>query len=283
MRLPAVSGVFYPDDRESLKECIKGCFFSGFGPGSLPVRPKKNSLNNSLKGIIAPHAGYAYSGPCAAYAYKAVAEAEKPDLFIILGLSHSGFDSCIGLDDWKTSLGTAKVDKGFGKLLADYGIPVNEAAHAGEHSIEVQLVFLQFLFDDFRFVPVIVSDDFRKVAGALMKALKHAKKKAVIIASSDFTHYGAGYGYIPFKDDIKKRMHALDAGAIRTIKSIDTNGFLEYLHKTGATVCGRHAVAALLECVMPAKAKLLKYYTSADISGGDYSCAVGYASIAFLP
>ncbi|MBW3001659.1 AmmeMemoRadiSam system protein B [Candidatus Woesearchaeota archaeon] len=276
MRNPVVSGAFYPDNAESLKQSIKDCFLSDFGPGKLPEKREK-----SIKGVIVPHAGYVYSGPCAAYCYKEISESHSPDIFIILGLSHSGFPSCLSLEDWRTPLGTASVDKDFGKLLIENGILQDEQAHANEHSIEVQIPFLQFILKDFKFVPIIVSEDYKQVAGAILKALKQSNKKAVIIASSDFTHYGADYGFAPFTEDIKEKMHKLDAGAIKQIKKLDAKGFLDYIDKTGATICGRYPIACLLECIKPAKAELLKYYTSADISKSDYSVSVGYAAILF--
>ena len=279
MRNLVVAGAFYASDASALKKQIKDCFLSDFGPGKLPEKGKKQYI----KGVIVPHAGYSFSGPCAAHSYKAIAEAEKPDLFIILGFSHSGFGSSVSLEDWNTPLGVAKIDKEFGRLLIESGIPQDEYAHAHEHSIEVQLPFLQFIFSDFKFIPVMVSDDYKKVADTLIKALKQAKKKAVLIASSDFTHYGSDYGYVPFEDDVKKKMYALDAGAIEKIKKVDAKDFLSYINKSGATICGKNAISSLLECIKPAKAELLKYYTSADIYDGDYSTAVGYAAIAFWP
>jgi len=278
MRCPVVAGAFYALDADELKNQIKACFLSKFGPGKLPKKDKKQGL----KGVIVPHAGYSFSGPCAAHSFKAIAEAEKPDLFIILGFSHSGLGSSISLEDWQTPLGIAKVDKDFGKRLVEAGIPQDELAHANEHSVEVQLPFLQFLFDDFKFVPVMVSDDYKKLAEIIKNVLKKSKKTAVLIASSDFTHYGRDYGFVPFEEDIKEKMYALDAGAINEIKKIDAKKLIDYVNKTGATICGKNAIAALLECINPAKAELLKYYTSADIYDNDYSMAVGYAAVSFL-
>lgn len=275
MREAVVAGSFYDQDPGSLREQIKNCFLSKFGPGKLPGKAAKET-----KGVICPHAGYVYSGPCAAHSYKAVAESKKPDLFIILGLSHSGYGSCVSLEDWRTPLGIAKIDKDFGKLLVKNGLEQNEAAHEEEHSIEVQVPFLQYILEDFKFVPIIVSD--YAAANAVKKAVGQSGKKVMFIASSDFTHYGSSYGYIPFKTDVKNKMYALDAGAIEQIKMIDAKGFLDYLKKTGATVCGKMPISAMLGCIEAKKAELLKYYTSADISGNDYSMAVGYASIRFF-
>lgn len=279
MRYPVVSGAFYARDEDGLKRQIKDCFLSRFGPGKLPEKSK----NKVLKGVIVPHAGYSFSGPCAAHSYKEIAESKKPDLFIILGFSHSGLGSCVSLEDWNTPLGTAKVDKGFARILVKAGIRQDELAHTNEHSIEVQLPFLQFIFDEFEFVPVMVSDDYKKIADIIKKALNQTKKRAILIASSDFTHYGLDYGFVPFTENIKERMYELDAGAIKEIRQIDAKKFMDYINNTGATICGKNAIAALLEIVKPAKAELLKYYTSADIYDKNYATAVGYAAISFLP
>lgn len=275
MRKPIVSGSFYAADEDSLRAQIKQCFLHKFGPGKLPAKK-----SGSVKAVICPHAGYAYSGPCAAHSYKAVAEAQKPDLFLLLGLSHSGHGNCVSLENWKTPLGTAKVDRDFGKILAKNGIKQDEIAHEQEHSIEVQLPFLQYLLDDFRFLPVIVSN-YENAASAIKKSIEQSGKKVFFIASSDFTHYGANYGYAPFIKNIKENMYLLDNGAIDLIKKTDSVGFVDYVDRTGATICGAMPIAALLSCINGAKAELLKYYTSADISGGDYSLAVGYAAIRF--
>jgi AmmeMemoRadiSam system protein B len=277
MRNPVVSGAFYESDQDRLKKQIKDCFLSDFGPGVLPEKPQ----NKESRGFVVPHAGFPYSGPCAAFCYKAIAESEKPDLFIILGTSHAGVGSAVSLEDWKTPLGIAKIDKDFGKALVDAGIEHNEHAHAGEHSIEVQLPFLQFICEDFKFVPVLVADDFKQVADAISKAVEKTKKKVIVLASSDFTHFGANYGYVPFTDDIKENMYKLDKDAIEYIKKLDSEEFLNYIDKTGATICGKFAIAALLTYLKTADTELLKYYTSADISDGDYSFAVGYAAIKF--
>jgi len=153
-RQPVFAGQFYYGEKKALKEQIEECFMSRFGPGSLPedVRTKV------IKGMIAPHAGYVFSGPCAAFAYKEIAEAQEPDLYIVLGTSHSGSDSCISAEDWETPLGIAKNDKEFGKSLVDNSkIVVDEEAHNMEHSIEVQIPFLQFVNPkkDFRFLPLM--------------------------------------------------------------------------------------------------------------------------------
>ncbi len=284
MRKPIVAGTFYPSDFDELSNQINDSFHSKFGPGALPVKKR----TKEILGIIAPHAGYQFSGPGAAWAYKEIAESKLADIYIILGLSHSGSPSCVSLEDWETPFGIVKVDQDFQKvLIANSGLKQNEEAHAQEHSIEVQLPFLQFANKDYlkqlRICPIIISEDknYQQIAEAITKTIEQTGKKAVIIASSDFTHYGINYGFFPFKDNIKEKMYELDKGAIEHIKNLDAEEFLKYIAETGATICGKIPIATLIaSCRLlgAKKAKLLQYLTSGDIVK-DYSSAVGYGAI----
>jgi len=284
VRKPVVAYQFYEGDFGALNKQINSCFESKFGPGALPI----NKREKQIFGIIAPHAGYQFSGPCAAWAYKEIAEAGFPDLFIMLGLSHSGFPSCISLEDWETPFGIVKTDKEFGKrLMENSNLKADENAHAEEHSIEVQLPFLQFAerayLNQIRILPIIASPGmpYDEIAASIAKTIKHSNKRVCIIASSDFTHFGLNYGYFPFSKDIKENMHKLDSGAIEEIKKLDAYRFLKYTEETGATICGKMPIAVAIETsklLGAKKARLLHYYTSGDVIN-DYSSAVGYASM----
>ncbi len=284
IREPVVAGMFYESDSDELKKQINDCFKSEFGPGELLVKRREKEI----LGIISPHAGYVYSGACAAWCYKEVAESKLPDLFIVIGLSHSGFKSCVSLQDWKTPLGVVKNDKEFTKKISENSkLEVNESAHSQEHSLEVQLPFLQFVNKDhlnkIRFTPIIASPDlhYREIAEGIKKTVNATKKKVCVICSSDFTHYGINYGYMPFSRDVKENMYKLDKDAIKFIEKLDSSGFLQYVNKTGATICGQYPIAVMLElCKLlgASEASLLKYYTSGDIIN-DYSSAVGYGAV----
>lgn len=282
VRKPIIEGMFYEADKDALYEQIKGCFLSEFGPGKLPG--KKD--NKKTLGFIAPHAGYVYSGPCAAFAFKELAEQKKPDTMILLGLSHSGYGSSISLVDWETPLGIVKNDVDFGKLIMENtSLKNNEEAHNKEHSIEAQIPFLQFIFEneDIKIAPIIASPDidYSDLAANLSKTINDQKKSVCIITSSDFTHYGINYGFFPFQDNVKDNLYDLDKGAIEPIKQLNSAKLLDYIDKTGATICGKYNIAVLLELckrIGGKKGELLKYYTSGDIVK-DYSSAVGYASI----
>jgi AmmeMemoRadiSam system protein B len=206
----------------------------------------------------------------------------------MLGLSHSGLPSCTSLEDWETPFGIVKVDIDFQRaFMANSGLKQSEEAHSQEHSIEVQLPFLQYCNKEYlkviKIAPIIVSEDkdYRKTAKAIAKTVEQTGKKAAIIASSDFTHYGINYGFFPFSANVKENMYELDKGAIEAIKKLDSESFLKYIDKTGATICGRIPIATAIEtCSLlgASKAKLLHYYTSGDVVG-NYSSAVGYAAI----
>jgi len=291
MRKPSVAGQFYEGDEDELRAQISGCFFSDFGPKRLPDGAGKERI----LGVISPHAGFMYSGPAAAFVYKAIAEvkkAEKPDLFIILGPNHTGIGRTSHMaEDFETPLGIARHDADFARLLSAGGAIVEDKrAHMYEHSIEVQLPFLQFIFDDrFRFVPVVISSEINlgKVAETLKKAIieyEKAGKKACIIASSDFTHYGPNYGYVPFgkvsHDSVRARLRELDMGAIELIRKFDADSFLMYVKRTGSTICGMLPIYVMVKSLAgrAKAAELLSYYTSGDIIG-DYSNSVSYAGM----
>lgn len=281
-RKPIAAGSFYEGSFDALDKQINSCFKSKFGPGDLPVSKREKNI----LGIISPHAGYQFSGMGAAWAYKEIAESKFPDLFILLGLSHSGFGNCVSLEDWETPFGTATNDKEFGKrLIQNSSLKQDEPAHSDEHSIEVQLPFLQFANKDclrlLRIVPVIVSSGYEEIANAIVKTINDSSKKAVIIASSDFTHYGLNYGFFPFSGNIKENLYKLDNDAIEHIKKLNAYRFLSYADETRATICGKMPIAAAIEaCKLlgAKKARLLRYYTSGDVTG-DYSSAVGYGAM----
>ncbi|RLE38934.1 AmmeMemoRadiSam system protein B [Candidatus Woesearchaeota archaeon] len=277
IRRPVVAGMFYEENSEALIEQIKECFLGKFGPGKLP-----DGNGNKLRAVIAPHAGYNFSGSCAAWSYREIAEAEFPEVFVILGTNHQSPASSVSLKDFETPLGVVKNDVELTKKL---GVEVDEVVHANEHSIEVQLPFLQFVFreksEKLKIVPILVGEDNKIVAKRLVEVI--GKKRVVFIVSADFTHYGIHYGYIPFKPD-KIKLRELDLGAVKAIQKIDSFAFENYLDETQATICGKSVILCLLKFFELKKekvrAELLEYYSSGDISG-DYTNSVGYAAIAF--
>lgn len=284
-RKAAFSGQFYEHNEQELDKQITECFEGKNGPGSLPLSKR----SGKIKAIIAPHAGYSYSGPCAAWAYKEVAEAEFADVYIILGPNHSSTGNAISMEGYETPFGVARVDQEFVKALLEKNdeIKLDEEAHAQEHSIEVQIPFLQFATKDnmhgLKIVPILVHDlDYVKLGLDLKETILDSGKKVVIIASSDFTHYGHNYHYIPFSTDVKKNIYARDQKAIDFIEKLDADGFIGYMDETQGTICGAFPIAVLLKTLKDAKVELLQFYTSADLEeDSNYKNSVSYAAIVF--
>ncbi|HII72516.1 TPA: AmmeMemoRadiSam system protein B [Candidatus Woesearchaeota archaeon] len=284
MRKPIVAGQFYPRGKEELISSIEESFESEFGPGRLPAKrePKK------LYGAITPHAGYRFSGAGAARVFKEVGESAFPRVYVMIGVNHSGPETCVSDEDWETPLGVVKRDKELVKALAKKGMTIDNEAHHGEHSIEVQLPFLQYISKDheeeLRIVYVMIADDdYERWGKMILDAVEESVKEAVFICSSDFTHYGDNYGYTPFVGDVKQNMEKLDKAAADFIVKKDPAGFLAYTNKTRATICGKYGIAVLLwimSQIRKPRGKSIGYYTSGDVLG-NYENAVGYASITF--
>lgn len=282
-RKPIVAGQFYAADFNDLTNQIQDCFKHKLGPGDLPLKERKKHL----LAAIAPHAGYVFSGPCQAWVYKEIAESEFPDLYIILGVNHQGVETCSSDESWETPFGRIAADTAFIKQLETNGIPIHNLEHQNEHSIEVQLPFLQFSaaqnLKKLRIAPIMIADnDYKKWADAIEKTLKQTKKNAVIICSSDFTHYGPDYNYTPFNTKVKEKVKALDLQSASFIEDLDPEGFLEFTEQKRATICGRYNILVTIELIrrmnQDAKVELLTYYMSGDIVG-DYKNAVGYCAI----
>jgi AmmeMemoRadiSam system protein B len=277
IREPVVAGAFYPYDTEELKKAIKG--FLGTN-----VEKKK------VLGLVAPHAGYAYCGKTAASVYKTISS--DFETVVILGPNHSGMGSGIATSSssWKTPLGTSKPDKEFAKeLVEDSIITEDETAHSREHSIEVQLPWLQYLFKDFKIVPISINpsyfdiDSCREIGNRIAETSKKLKRKILIVASSDFTHYGYSYGYMPFRGEhVIEKIKELDMNIIDMIKKLDAEGVVKTSYEKGLTICGYGAIASMIFAAKRLGAKkgeLTVYSTSFDVSK-NLDAVVGYAGIA---
>ena len=278
VRRPTQAGSFYAGDAEGLKRQVESCFLHEFGPGKLP----KVDVNGPRKivGLVCPHAGYTYSGPIAANAYSELALDGKPDTVVVLGPNHTGYGSALSLMDegvWRTPLGDVEVDTLVAHALVRETqlLDVDEMAHRFEHSIEVQLPFLQYLYGNgFKFVPICFQlQDYasaEEIGNALVKVL--AKRNAIIIASSDFTHYE------PQVNAEKKDLTALEA-----VKAMNAKKFLSIIEEQNVTACGYGPIATTITAtkgLLAKEAQLLRYKTSGDITG-DKSSVVGYAAVSF--
>ncbi len=278
IRRPSQAGAFYEGNAESLKMQIENCFLHEFGPGKIlevaKVGPRK------VIGLVCPHAGYMFSGPVAAHSYHKLASDGKPDVVAIFGPNHMGYGSALAVMNdgfWRTPLGDVEVDGETANRIVHESriVDVDDSAHRFEHSIEVQLPFLQYLYgSEFKIVPIcfLIQDlsSAREVGQAVAKVL--AEKNAVIIASSDMTHYE------PQESAAKK-----DRLALESVEAMDEAKFYSTVEAHHISACGYGPITALITAakILGAKeAKLLCYKTSGDIIG-DYSSVVGYAAVCF--
>jgi hypothetical protein len=263
MRRAAVAGAFYEGDKDRLEEQLRDCF-SGIS----------REENENIIGAVVPHAGYLYSGGVAASVY---AKLPQADIFVILGVNHHGVGSLIAVskDTWATPLGEVEVDNTFVDALPKQIIDVDETAHRYEHSIEVQLPFLQFLFDGkFHVVPICIGlidkDSAREIGEDLADTIAKIGKKVIIIASSDFTHY-----------EPDRIARGKDEYVIEAIKELDVAKFYKRVYERNVTACGVDPIAAMMYAAKKLGAKegqVTKYATSGDVIG-DRSSVVGYGGI----
>ena len=278
VRRPCQAGAFYEGNAESLKRQIKECFLSNLGPRKIP----EVAVNGPRKvvGLVCPHAGYMYSGPVAAHSYYELAVDGKPDVIFLFGPNHTGMGSGLAVMNegfWRTPLGDVEIDNQAAERLVKEAkiIDVDDSAHTYEHSIEVQLPFLQYLYgNDFKIVPVCF----------LMQDLSSAKEvgettakiaadmNAVVIASSDMTHY-----------ETQQSAERKDRKALEAVEALDADRFYSTVETNRVTACGYGPIAALVTTAKRLgvkEAKLLCYKTSGDVIG-DYSSVVGYAAVCF--
>lgn len=276
IRRPVQAGSFYSGTAESLKKQIEECFEHKLGPGKNPTVQKGP---RNIVGLVCPHAGYMYSGPVAAHSYYNLAIDGKPDTVVIFGPNHTGEGSGLAVVKegiWRTPLGDVQIDEAVAHeiLRKSEIVDVDDSAHTHEHSIEVQLPFLQYLYNSaFKFVPIcfLMQDleSCREVGQAVAEALKG--KNAVIIASTDMTHY-----------EPHERAEEKDRKALVSLENLDEKTFYSTVESYRITACGYGPVVALVTAAKilgAKKGRMLCYKTSGDVTG-EYSAVVGYASVA---
>ncbi len=275
---PNVAGMWYPADRGALAREVGGL---------LAAATPQSGASGSVLALVAPHAGFVYSGAVAASAFRQVAGREV-DRVVLLGPSHYAYFAGAAVPlagAWRTPLGEVGIDvEAVAALAGEPGFRRSDAPFAREHSLEAEIPFLQqALAGSFRIVPVLTGHDVEgavadRVAGALRPLLG---PRALVVASSDFTHYGPRFRYVPFETRIEENLRELDLGAARRVEANDVRGFEDYCRSTGATVCGRHAIGLAMRLVPPgAVAKLVDYDTSGRLTG-DWEHTVSYAALAF--
>lgn len=274
---PAVlAGSWYPAAPAALARDVDG-YLAGADPGAVPAgRPVLG---------LAPHAGFAWSGAVAGRLWAALRDRPARRLVILAPSHRARLDrpALSGADAFATPLGDVAVDAAAVRRLAGTGaFIVDDRAHRDEHAVEIQLPFVRRCWPEGgpALVPILVPplDEARRAAaaGALAAELDDAD---VLVVSTDLTHYGAAYGYVPFTDDVPQRLEELDSGALLRVLAGDGPGLLAYGRRTGITMCGLEAAAlALARGVPPGhEAALLGYARSGD-RDGDYALSVSYAA-----
>jgi hypothetical protein len=272
-----VAGTFYPLGYSELKTSIEESFLHRIGPGR---KPPSSEVINERVALVSPHAGYMYSGPVAAHGYYACSYLERIELAVIAGPNHHGIGSGVATfreGAWQTPLGRVEVDSDLAKRLVELSgiVDFDESAHAYEHSIEVQIPFLQYIYGDkFKILPISMMLQDLSTAVEVGRAIANCvrDKKCLLIASSDFTHYE--------EQEVASKK---DYEAIKAILQMDVAGVYDTIERLDLTMCGYGPVAMVITAAKEmsiTKGCLLRYATSGDITG-DYSSVVGYASILF--
>ena len=268
-RKPVVAGSFYPKNPGELNKMIEQY-----------LSDASSDAIEGVVGIISPHAGYIYSGPVAAYSFKQLKQSGT-EVVIVLAPSHRArFDGASVITNglYETPLGNVEIDSTIGNQLDGeeyFGFIQN--AHEMEHSLEVQVPFLQKVLDNFTIVPIIIGtvklEICKQIASAISDILKNEKRKWVIVVSTDLSHYHS--------DSIAKEM---DKKFIDTLQSMDEHQVKDIIESGSSEACGEGPVLTGLmisKNLGASKCKLLKYMNSGDTAGGKDQ-VVGYMAAAFV-
>lgn len=276
VRYPHNAGSWYAGSREALlRQLEEECFLHPLGPGKT-VREAKPEGRRIL-GLLSPHAGYMYSGPVAAHGYYALALHPKPEVVVVIGPNHYGRGSAVAImveGAWRTPLGDVPINGEVAEaiLKASSYIDVDESAHTYEHSIELQLPFLQYVLGEgFTFIPICVMLQDLEVSRDIGEAVAEGLKgvKGLVVASTDLTHYE------PQTSALRK-----DTAVLKAVEQLDEKLLFQTVEELNVSMCGVAPTASMLVAAKKLgaeRAKILKYATSGDVTG-DMSAVVGYAS-----
>ena len=298
IREAAFAGMSYPSDPMALRGQIESHFSPPDGPG----KPRMENSSGRLKGVIAPHIDFQRGGSCYAFAHKEVREASNADLFVILGTAHLEMKNYFGLTlkDFSTPLGTAKTNKAFVQALSDdchWDLFEDELIHKREHSIEFQVIFLQFLYPGkpFEIVPILCGSfheaiersispweipQIREFIEALRKAVRSSDREVCSIASADLAHIGVQFGdgtpASPMLGETRQR----DLEMLAHGEKMDPEGFYDLIRREGdrRRICGLPSIYVLMNITDAREGRLLKYDQSHN---PEAQSAVTFASLAF--
>jgi MEMO1 family protein len=269
VRPPTAAGLFYEDSPNILRNNID----------EFIEKARTPKLGVPIRALISPHAGYVYSGFTASHAYKMI-QGSKYDCVIIVGPSHREYFKGVSIypgDAYETPLGTVPVNKEIREELlnGEKVIMASDAGHRSEHSIEVQLPFLQHVLGDFSFVPVIMGDQHRFLCNELAESIVRvaANRNILLVASSDLSHYH------PYDEAVM-----LDNLVISEVEKFNSETFINKIEKHSFEACGGGPIAAVMNAgrkLGASKAEILYYCNSGDITG-DKSGVVGYLAAVFI-
>jgi len=263
IRQPYVAGQFYPGNRDALSR-------------ELSQLVKESQGKEKCLGVVSPHAGYMYSGKVAGELFSRI---ELNETIILIGPNHTGLGkpySLMARGSWSTPLGTVAINEMAASEILNSSQYLEEdfLAHEYEHSVEVQIPFIQYFKKEFEIIPIVIAeaglDVSRRIGEEISRVIKTLKTNILIIASSDMTHYES-------QMDAEKK----DKLAIEAIIKLDEKLLYERIKKYDITMCGYAPCIIMLSAAKQLGAKtaeLVKYQTSANASG-DYSSVVGYAGI----
>ncbi|MFZ8795096.1 MAG: AmmeMemoRadiSam system protein B [Acidilobaceae archaeon] len=276
IRLPAHAGSFYPARRDDVVRSIEWCFTHKLGPG---VKPSGIGSERLSYAYIVPHAGYMYSGPTAAHAYLWLSKERKPETVVLVGPNHTGLGLAVSVYKegyWRTPLGDVEVDSEVGRLIVSYTgfAAFDEKAHFYEHSLEVQIPFLQYIYGSgFKITPITVMAQIpsisRGLAEAFLKILEDNGVDAIMVATSDLNHYES--------HDVSVEK---DLMVIEEVLKPDPEGVFRVVEERNVSACGPGPMAtvAYIAKVKGVKPVLLSHTTSGDVTG-EKDFVVGYSSI----
>ena len=263
-RQPAVAGQFYPGSEQKLRVALSR------------LMPENESLQR-VKGIISPHAGYVYSG---AIAGKLFSRLTIPATVLIIGPNHHGTGAAAALypdGEWLTPLGPTSINSRLNSLLLRHTpyLQTDSVAHQLEHSLEVQLPFIQYLRPDVTIAAICLGHSdyppLRDIGIGIAAAIREYGEDVLIVASSDMTHYESA-------DSARRK----DQQALERVLALDGKGLLEVCHRRGITMCGVAPATVMIEAALKLgaqQAEVVAYGTSGDVTG-DSEQVVGYAAVA---
>jgi AmmeMemoRadiSam system protein B/AmmeMemoRadiSam system protein A len=276
VRKSILSGSWYEADASKLSKQIHRFFDSV---------PKELSNGNRIRALIAPHAGYTWSGETAAYSYKPLTSHEYQRVIILAPTHRHHFRgaSIADVDAYETPLGTVPLAREqCDTLLKSEQFQSIQEAHSQEHSLEIQLPFLQIALKKFQIIPIVMGDispkDCIEIANLIRPLLT---EDTLLVISSDFTHQGPRFGYQPFQENVQNNIQRLDFAAVNLILNQNVTGFWSFVDQTRITICGRNPIkAGLLALPLQTQTEFVRYETSGDKTK-DYYETVSYCSILF--